>query len=111
MNCLVPEDHDIRVTAQQRNYEQSVYLLSYTHGGIRPLTLAWWRDIGSIWVAAATLILLRLALYWRQRRGRAGQPTLEQGGRTNQDATENRQAGGLLAVEAVSPDGVQRGFE
>ena len=41
MNCLVPEDPEIRVTAQNRNYEQSVYQLDYMQDGVpsRPLSL------------------------------------------------------------------------
>jgi hypothetical protein len=29
VNCLVPTDPDIRITAQRRNYAQSVYRLDY----------------------------------------------------------------------------------
>lgn len=35
VNCLVPRDPDIRVTAQNRNYRQSFYQLDYVQVGIR----------------------------------------------------------------------------
>jgi hypothetical protein len=34
VNCLLPDDPDIRVTAQSRNYEQSFYQLDYVQGRI-----------------------------------------------------------------------------
>lgn len=70
VNCLVPRDPNIRVTAQNRNYEQSLYRLEYMEGGFRsgPLSLAWRRD-GSGWLAFLTIVLLaRLAVEWRKRR-------------------------------------------
>jgi hypothetical protein len=36
VNCLVPRDPDIRVTAQDRNYDQSYYRLNYTQAGGGP---------------------------------------------------------------------------
>jgi len=35
VNCLVPRDPDIRVTAQNRNYQQSFYQLDYVQAGVR----------------------------------------------------------------------------
>lgn len=35
VNCLVPRDPDIRVTAQNRNYRQSYYRLDYAQAGGR----------------------------------------------------------------------------
>ncbi len=36
VNCLTPQDPDIRVAAQSRNYEQSLYRLDYSQaGGVR----------------------------------------------------------------------------
>ena len=70
VNCLVPRDPDIRVTAQNRNYEQSLYRLDYMQGGFRsrPVSLAWW-PAGSGWLAFLTIVLLaRLAVEWRKRR-------------------------------------------
>ena len=70
VNCLVPQDANIRVTAQNRNYEQSLYRLDYLQGGSpsRPLSLDWWPH-GSGWLASAAIVLLaRLAVVWRKRR-------------------------------------------
>jgi len=69
VNCLVPRDPDIRVAAQSRNYEQSLYQLNYVQGGVRSgaLSLAWSSE-GRGWLAAVAMLLLaRLALLWRQR--------------------------------------------
>ena len=62
VNCLVPEDPDVHVVRQQRNYEQSVYQLEYAQRGVEALP---------IWlVGGVTLVLLaRFAVLWRQRRG------------------------------------------
>jgi hypothetical protein len=35
VNCLVPRDPDIRVTAQNRNHRQSFYQLDYVQAGVR----------------------------------------------------------------------------
>jgi hypothetical protein len=41
VNCLVPRDPDIRVTAQNRNYRQSFYQLDYVQAGVHsPHSLA-----------------------------------------------------------------------
>jgi hydrogenase/urease accessory protein HupE len=44
VNCLVPGDPNIRVTAQSRNYDQSFYQLDYTQAGALslPLTSGSW---------------------------------------------------------------------
>lgn len=69
VNCLVPRDPDIRITAQKRNYEQSIYELEYVQAGARPGSrpLAWWTgDRG--WLGAAALLLFaRFGAPWRQR--------------------------------------------
>ena len=43
VNCLVPSDKDIQISAQNRNENQSFYQLNYTQsGGLRvPLSLSW----------------------------------------------------------------------
>ena len=69
VNCLMPQDREIQVTAQHRNYEQSRYLLDYVQGGVRPglLSLAWWTG-GGRWLASAAIVLCaRLALSRRSR--------------------------------------------
>lgn len=67
VNCLVPQDRDIQITAQRRSYEQSVYQVSYRQGGVRPgpLSLAWWSLGRSLAGSAATLLLAGLVLWWR----------------------------------------------
>jgi hypothetical protein len=69
VNCLVPSDPDLRVTAQSRDYKQSFYQLDYVEGGDRsgPLSFAWWRGAAG-WLGTVALILFPwLALSWRQR--------------------------------------------
>jgi hypothetical protein len=68
VNCLVPRDPDIRVTAQNRNYQQSFYQLDYARADIRsgPLSSSWWSNRG--WLGMAALLLFAgLALLWRWR--------------------------------------------
>lgn len=40
VNCLLPDDPDIRVTAHSRNYEQSLYRLDYAQGRVPPVPTA-----------------------------------------------------------------------
>ena len=68
VNCLVPRDPDIRIAAQNRNYEQALYQLEYTQNGGRaePLSLTWWSD-GRGWLSLVGLVLLvRLAVVLRR---------------------------------------------
>jgi hypothetical protein len=47
VNCLVPRDHDIRIVAQNRNEQQSVYELDYVQAGVpsdSSLT-RWWASV------------------------------------------------------------------
>jgi hypothetical protein len=58
VNCVVPRDPAIHVTAQRRNYEQSVYELDYVGGGDRPgppFPGPWAGVMG--WLGAAALLL------------------------------------------------------
>lgn len=70
VNCLVPQDPDIRVTAQDRNFQQSSYQLDYVQtGAVRSgqLSLGWWTGAWG-WLAPAALLLFApLAWRWRQR--------------------------------------------
>lgn len=66
-NCLVPRDSDIRITAQDRNYQQSFYQLDYVqddvHSGSQ--SASWsssWRWLG----AAALLLFAGFAFIWRR---------------------------------------------
>lgn len=68
VNCLVPRDPDIRITAQNRNYEQSFYQLDYAQGGVRSAAMSFgWRPGDEGWLGAVALLLLaRFAWLWRQ---------------------------------------------
>ena len=67
VNCLVPSDPDIQVTAQTRNYQQSLYQLDYTQVGnvcSAPPSLTWqfngWQYLAAVtFLLSATLGLLR----------------------------------------------------
>ena len=70
VNCLVPRDPDIRVTAQNRNYQQSFYQLDYVQADVRSgsPSFSWWP------VAPGTLAILlfaQLAWLWRRVRTKA----------------------------------------
>jgi hypothetical protein len=70
VNCLVPRDPDIQLTAQQRNYQQSFYQLDYRQAGIRsgPMSFAWWSGLTGLLGAAALLLSVRVAFHrWRRR--------------------------------------------
>jgi hypothetical protein len=68
VNCLVPRDSDIRITAQNRNYEQSSYGVEYTQTPVRRvLPIRSWLSGGSAWVSAVVLLLFaRLVFLWRR---------------------------------------------
>ena len=61
VNCLVPEDPDVQVARQQRNYQQSVYQLEYAQRGVEALPM---RLAGGV----ALVLLARFAVLWRRRR-------------------------------------------
>lgn len=63
VNCLVPRDPDIQVTAQHRNYQQSRYELDYVQAGVRsePQSVTW--RSGTV----AFLVFAQIALLWRWR--------------------------------------------
>ncbi len=63
VNCLVPQDPDIRITAQKRNYQQSFYELEYTQAAS-----AWLPGAGGLLGIVALLLSARLTFLWRQRR-------------------------------------------
>lgn len=70
VNCLVPRDPDIRITAQKRNYQQSFYQLHYTQADVRsgPQSSGWWSSSRG-WLGAAALLLFSgFALVWRRAR-------------------------------------------
>jgi hypothetical protein len=69
VNCLVPRDPDIRITAQNRNYQQSFYEVDYTEAGGRPTPPLFARLPGAdSWLGLVALVLsARFAFLWRQR--------------------------------------------
>jgi hypothetical protein len=61
VNCLVPQDPDIRITAQNRDYLQSFYELDYTQAGGHPASVVFG------WLGMLALVLsARLAFLWRR---------------------------------------------
>jgi hypothetical protein len=73
VNSTVPSDPGIQLSAQNRNFNQSVYQLDYEQRGpdSRPVTLSgWWATFG--WLGAGVLLWsARVAPKWRKRRGGA----------------------------------------
>jgi hypothetical protein len=71
VNCLVPRDRNIRVTAQKRNENQSFYQLDYVQAGGRSdaLSLKWWPDSRE-WLGMVALVLFAgmTLLWWRPHR-------------------------------------------
>jgi hypothetical protein len=70
VNCLVPSDPDIRITAQDRNYQQSFYQVDYVQGDGRAgrQSSAWWSSSWG-WTAAAALFLFAAFTFvWRRAR-------------------------------------------
>jgi len=75
VNCLIPQDPDIRVISQNRNYEQSYYQLDYVQSNLlsSPWSSAWWS--GALWSAwswpgVAVLLLAGFAVMWRFARAK-----------------------------------------
>lgn len=68
VNCLVPGDPDIRITAQDRNYQQSFYQVDYLQADVRsgPQTSAWWSS-SRRWIGAAALLLFAGFAFVRRR--------------------------------------------
>lgn len=68
VNCLVPRDPDIRITAQNRNYQQSFYQLDYIQADVRSGSSAWWSS-SRRWLGATVLLLFAgVAFVWRRAR-------------------------------------------
>jgi len=64
VNCLVPNDHDIRVVSQIRNERQSFYQLDYVQAGV-PSARAdvnWWRSVREWMGVASFQSLFRLGM-------------------------------------------------
>ena len=69
VNGLVARDPDIRLGAQHRSYDQSVYRLDYAQAGeaVAPMPLEWKPGV-AVWVAVAALIPLAWLTIRRRRR-------------------------------------------
>ena len=70
VNCLAPRDPDIRITAQYRDYRQSIYQLDYVQADVGTgLPSFFWRSGAGAWLGIAALVLFGwLALLWRRAR-------------------------------------------
>ena len=68
VNALVSRDPDIRVSHQNRNYEQSFYQMDYAQAGTLPAaqSRAWWSGAWGWLAVAAFLSLAKLALLARR---------------------------------------------
>ncbi len=66
VNSLMPRDPDIRITSQQRNYEQSGYQLDYVQAGVGTglLSLEWWSGSRALAGSLGVLLLARLIFLW-----------------------------------------------
>lgn len=74
VNCLVPRDHDIRITDQKRNFPQSVYQVNYVVESSGPDGMSLWWSPSPLWIGTAVFLLTTpLALLrWAARRHRYG---------------------------------------
>lgn len=68
VNGLVPNDPDIQVTVQNRNYQQSSYQLDYVQAGVGsvPLVRTVWSSVLG-WPGAATLLVLAWLVSLKRR--------------------------------------------
>jgi hypothetical protein len=69
-NGIVPRDPDIRITAQKRNYEQSIFELDYAQSGVAPASpsLSWSSRTLGMAGGAALLLFAPFALTRRRAR-------------------------------------------
>ena len=69
VNSLVPGDPEIRITAQNRNYQQSFYQLDYIQAevGSGPQSSASWPSFWGWLGAAALLLFAGFGFVWRRR--------------------------------------------
>lgn len=64
VNCLVPRDPEIRITGQNRDYQQSFYQLDYKQAGVR----SGWGSSSRGWLGAGAILLFAgFAFVWRRR--------------------------------------------
>jgi len=69
VNCLVPRDKNIQITAQNRNENQSFYRLTYVQavGRPDPSSLGLWPGVRASLGTVVLLLFAGLTLIWRQR--------------------------------------------
>jgi hypothetical protein len=68
VNCLVPRDPHIRISAQTRNYSQSLYDLEYVQADVRSESAVFaWRAGGSRALLATIVLLLFTGLVFLRR--------------------------------------------
>lgn len=69
VNCLVPNNPNIRVLTQNRNEQQSFYQLDYVDAAVSSSALRSGWEGGRGWLGIAALVLFaRFAYLWRRRR-------------------------------------------
>ena len=70
VNCLVPRDPGIRITAQNRNYQQSFYQVDYVQADVRSgsQSSAWWPSSRGCLGGAALLLLAGFGFLLRRAR-------------------------------------------
>jgi hypothetical protein len=68
VNCLVPRDKHLQITAQTRNNNQSFYQLDYTEAddSLNRFSLRWLSGLGAVLGVIALLLLAGLASLWRR---------------------------------------------
>ncbi len=60
VNCLVPQDPEIQIVAQNRNYSQSVYRLDYVQTGVGAGIQSFaWRSADGLWLGGVALLVVR----------------------------------------------------
>lgn len=69
VNCLVPNDRNIQIMAQNRNQNQSFYQVNYVQAGASSdlLSFRWWSGVPALLATVALLMLVRFTFLWRQR--------------------------------------------
>ena len=71
VNSLVPQDPELRITAQSRDFRQSVYGMDYIQSGAHTGLFSFSAGTGMpVWIWAGMLFLLaRTAILWRRQYG------------------------------------------
>ncbi len=73
VNVLVPQDPDIRILSQRRNYSQSVYEVQFSQAGVNSGwgRLSFLADAPQLWILLILVIAGWLTYEWRARMQRA----------------------------------------